>query len=54
MPRWFDKAEQEIETSLENGEIDNAEYHSQMRDLQDELQCNAEEAGNQARDDYYN
>jgi len=54
MPRWADNQEQEIEQSYENGEINNAEYNRQMRDLRDELRGCAEEAADQARDDYYN
>ena len=53
MPRWFDRAEQEIEQSYNRGEINMAEYNSQMRDLQDELRSNADEAAEQAREDYY-
>lgn len=53
MPRWFDRAETEIEQSYERGEISEGEHHSQMRDLHDELQGAAEEAAEQAREDYY-
>jgi len=54
MPRWFDRAVQEIEEACDSGEIDNAERNKQIGDLQQELRAAADEAGEQARDDYYN
>lgn len=53
MPRWFDRAEQEIEQSHERGDITDREYHSQMSDLCAELQGAAEEAAEQSYNDTY-
>lgn len=50
-PHWYDRAEQEIESAYEKGEISSAEYRQQMRDLNDELRGSAEEAAEQAYND---
>lgn len=51
MPRWFDRAEEQIESDYDAGLIDAKEYQAQMRDLHAEL-CEAaqEEAGRAYRD----
>jgi len=49
---WFDKAEAELEDALRNGEITDEEFRKEMRNLQDELQGQAEEAAEQAYNDF--
>lgn len=48
MPRWYDKAEEQLEKELDNEEITYKEYLEQMRDLNDELRGQAEEEAEQA------
>lgn len=51
MPRWFDRAEEQIESDFEAGLIDGKEYQQQMRDLRAELEeCAQEEASRAYRD----
>ena len=50
---WFERAEDAIEKALDDGEITNAEYHEQIRELRAEVQQGAEAAADEARDNYY-
>lgn len=50
---WYDKACEQLDEALNNGEITQKEYREQMRDLREELRAGAEEAAEQARDNYY-
>lgn len=49
---WYDRAEQEIEDELNNGDIDIKEYHRQMRDLRAEYEQGAQDAAQEAYDNY--
>lgn len=48
---WFDRAVEELERALDNGEITQKEFDSQMRDLRSELRASAEEAADNAYKD---
>lgn len=48
---WYERAIKEIEDDLEAGNIDNDEYHARMRDVENELNQEAEEAAEGARSD---
>ncbi len=48
---WYDRAEEELEDQLERGEITNAEFRSEMRELRSELQGQAEDAAEEAYND---
>lgn len=51
MSRWYDRAVEQIEKELADGDISPKEYHEQMRDLNAELEESAREAGEQAYND---
>ena len=50
---WADKAEQELDESLENGDISENEHKVEMRRLRQEMREGADEAAQNARDEYY-
>lgn len=52
MPRWFDRAEEQIERDYEAGLIDSKEYQAQMRDLHAELREAAHDEAERAYRDY--
>lgn len=52
MPRWFDRAAEELEQDYAEGRIDYGEFHNQMRELQRELNDAAHEAAQDAYEDY--
>ncbi len=52
MPRWFDRAEEQIESDYEAGLIDAKEYQAQMRDLRDELREAAQDEADRAYQDF--
>ncbi|WP_313695070.1 hypothetical protein [Achromobacter mucicolens] len=52
MPRWFDRAEEQIESDYDAGLIDAKEYQAQMRDLQAELREAAQEEADRAYRDF--
>lgn len=54
MPRWFDREGQQLEQELERGEITQAQFNAAIRELRAELREAADEAGQDARDDYLN
>lgn len=54
MPRWADKAAEQLDQEMENGEISQSEYNANMRDIEAECRQGAEDAADQARDDYNN
>ena len=49
---WFDRAEQELGEQLDNGEITQKEYWRELSDLRAEMQGGAEDAAEQAYNDY--
>ena len=52
-PRWYDSAEKQLCEALESGEITDAEFDLEMRNLNDELRGAAEEAAEAAYNDVY-
>lgn len=54
MPRWADEAANQLDQDLQDGEISSHEHDMQMADIQDEVRRGAEDAADQARNDYYN
>lgn len=52
MPRWYDRAEEQIEDDYAKGLIDSKEYREQMRDLRRELEDAADDYAANARDEY--
>ena len=53
MSGWIEKAEDEICEALNNGEITEREYNQQMDELMAEVRQGAEQAADEARDEYY-
>ncbi len=51
-PNWYERAEDELVESLNNGEITQGEFHMAMRDLRNEVREYAQEAADQAYNDY--
>ena len=51
MLHWVDKAEQQLEKELENGEISDKEFREQMRDVHAEHEQEAHDAAEQAYND---
>jgi hypothetical protein len=49
---WFEKAEDELCEQLNNGEITEREFNREMHDLRDEARQGAEDAAQDAYDDY--
>lgn len=54
MPRWYDKAVEELEKEYDEGGMSNEDFREAMRDLDAELRDAADQAAEQAREDYYN
>ena len=48
---WFDREAQALCDALDNGEITEKEFNSEMRDMRSELQQQAEDAGEEAYND---
>jgi len=48
---WFDRAEDELCAALNRGEITQAEYQREMREIAAELRAQAEDAAEQAYND---
>ena len=51
---WYEEAEDELCEQLNNGEITTEEFNKEMSELRREVRAEAEEAAEQARNDYYN
>ncbi len=51
---WYDKAEDDLCEQLDEGEITETEFNSEMRSLRDEVKAGAEEAADNAYNDYMN
>ena len=51
---WMEKAEDEISQQYTDGEITLKEFNEQMRDLMSEIRAEAEQAADEARNNYYN
>lgn len=51
-PRWYESAVKELEDALEAGQIDDATYRKEMRELNWELRDAAAEHAQAAYDDY--
>lgn len=51
MSNWYDRACDQIERDFAEGVIDSKEYQQQMRELNDELRGEAQEAAEQAYND---
>jgi len=51
MTHWVDRAEKQVEESLENGEISDKEYKEQMRDIHAEHEQEGQDAAEQAYND---
>lgn len=51
MSNWYDRAYEELEKSLENGEIDEEQFCQELRYLRDELEQSRQDASDEA---YYN
>lgn len=49
---WFDKAEEELEQDLADGNITQKEYNQAMRELQAEYREAVDQAGEDARQNY--
>jgi len=47
-PLWYERAAEQLEKSIDNGELSEKEYREEMRGLQQEL----EEEANAVRSDY--
>lgn len=52
MPRWYDRAVDELEKMLDEGQISNEDFQAEIRELNRELQSSAEEAAEQAYNDH--
>ena len=48
---WYEREVKRIEADYEAGDIDNDEYHARMRDLNDQLNEEADRAAEGARSD---
>lgn len=53
MSSWWHEEEDNLISQVNNGEITEYEYHDTMRRIRDAVDQEAEEAANQAREDYY-
>lgn len=51
MNRWYEKAIEQLEDELEKGLISNEDFRAQMRDLNAEMQQEAEDAAQSAYDE---
>lgn len=51
---WLDDAENELVDAVNSGEITESEFNREMRELLDQARWEAEEAADQARDNYWN
>jgi hypothetical protein len=51
-PRWYEKAEEQIELCYQSGQIGFDEFNRQMRELNQELRDAAHEEAERAYDDY--
>ena len=50
-PNWYEREEDRLVEAVNNGEISNADFDKEMRNLNDELRGAAEEAAEQAYND---
>lgn len=50
---WYDKAEEQLSDDLTNGHITQKEYNLAIRELQQEYREAAEDAAQQAYNEYY-
>jgi len=53
MADWYGREEDALVGQYNNGEITDREYREAMRDLNEELRQGAEDAAEEARNDYY-
>jgi len=51
MNNWADKAHEEIEKQLDNGEISNEEYREECRNINEELRQEAHDRAEEAYND---
>ena len=53
MNNWYEREEQILCNQLNNGEITEAEFQAAIREMNAELRMQADEAAEQAREDFY-
>jgi hypothetical protein len=51
-PRWYEKAEEQLERDYAEGHLSMAEFQAELRELNAELRGAADEAAENARDEY--
>jgi hypothetical protein len=49
---WYDRAQEQLDAEYERGELSNKEYNAAMRELNQEYEEAAQEAGRNAYENY--